>query len=131
LPPTLPLALSDRQEDQRLYQKYFKRDQLPQPLWKYLRAFPKARAAHREIAVKSSVEIQDIDVREEGIRLVFTLGKGQYATTFLSHMFNLVTGVDATRDNRFRYVDVSTANTETVAYFKEILQTSGTPGEEV
>lgn len=130
LPETFALALSDKAEDRTLYQQQMRRDGLPQPLWKHLRAFPQARAAHRTIQVKSSVDIHDISVCNEGIKLCFTLGKGQYATTFLSHLFNLVAGVDPKTETRFSLESVSKTYPSTEEYFRATLQGDAVVAEE-
>lgn len=125
VPDKLPLPFSNETRDVMLYKKFFERDKLPRPLWQYLRPFPQARASHREIEAKSYVDVHDIHVQDEGIRFSFTLQKGQYATTFFSHLFNLVSAVDPDTDNRFSFAEVSNIPPATYHYFAPILAMVG------
>jgi len=56
------------------------------------RSLPTLRFMHREASTMEKVFEVKYGTHDEGAVVQFSLGKGQYATTFLSHLFNLVGG---------------------------------------
>jgi TruD family tRNA pseudouridine synthase len=130
VPAHLPLPLSHEFQDLLLYKKFFEKEGMYPPPWKNLRPFPKIRTAHREVFVKPKVTIHMADVCPEGIRFSFSLDKGQYATTFLSHVFNLVSGVDPETENRFILNHVQSLSQKTYEYFKDSLEGTAAVVEE-
>ena len=92
LPSELPLLLSDDKKDMDLYENMLKAIELYPFTGKFLRPFSIIRFMKRLVPTKDIPEIHGAEVTDEGVVLSFSLGKGQYATTFLAHLFNLVSG---------------------------------------
>jgi TruD family tRNA pseudouridine synthase len=91
-PHILPLVFSFDREDVATYQEYLKALGIyPLPV-ENLRPFPNVRLAHRTVETMEKTKVENITFRDEGVYLSFELGNGEYATTFLSHLFNLVGG---------------------------------------
>lgn len=89
-PENLPTFLSDKKEDIEIYQKLLSGigfDKLPIGVLKDF----KIGLQHREVNTKSPVIIDYIKKEDFGIEIKFTLPKGSYATTFLSHLVTLKT----------------------------------------
>jgi tRNA(Glu) U13 pseudouridine synthase TruD len=92
-PARLPVVLSPSRADWDVYGEMLRELQLyPMPL-ENLRPFPGLQIRHNEIATKDHARLIKGEVVPEGLVLQFELGKGQYATTFLSHIFNLTSGL--------------------------------------
>ncbi len=121
LPETLPLVVSTEREDIAMYRTLLDRDGLFPPRWANLRPFPHIRTSHREVRTRSPIQLHDIDLVDEGVRFSFTLGKGEYATTFLAHLFNLVGGINRETDTAFKWNECSMIDPETRAYFAQVL----------
>lgn len=121
LPDTLPLLISHEREDTAVYRRMLERDNVFPPRWVNLRPFPSIRTNHREVRTKSPVTLHDIDVVNEGVRFTFTLGKGEYATTFLAHLFNLVGGINRETDTEFSWNETSLIDPNTRSYFEPVL----------
>lgn len=93
VPERLPFFLSPKPEDSVLYRPMLENLGLyPVPL-QNLRQFPFIQIRSRSQHTRDHATIRKGEVREEGVLLQFDLAKGQYATTFLSHIFNLTSGV--------------------------------------
>jgi len=92
VPTHIPLFLSQYKEDVDFYKEDLTTLKIFPPNFSNLRPFPSIRLEHREVPTKESVKMHAIEIVPEGVILSFTLGKGDYATTFLSHLFNLVSG---------------------------------------
>jgi TruD family tRNA pseudouridine synthase len=91
-PPTLPFFISPSITDQQCYKDMLELHGLyPVPL-KNLSPFSELTLRARETPTKDRITIHKGEILPEGLLLEFELGKGQYATTFLSHLFNLVSG---------------------------------------
>jgi TruD family tRNA pseudouridine synthase len=90
LPKFLPLFLSNKEEDVLVY-KDLLQDMGLSPLssFKNLRPFPFIRRNHNEVSTTAEVKLHVAEVTPEGIAISFSLGTGCYATSFLSHLFNL------------------------------------------
>jgi TruD family tRNA pseudouridine synthase len=91
-PKELPLLLSDDKRDIDLYTDMLKGIGLYPFTGRCLRPFSIIRFMKRLVPTKDIPELHGASVTDEGVVLSFSLGKGQYATTFLSHLFNLVSG---------------------------------------
>ena len=92
VPKELPLLLSDDKKDMDMYENMLKAIDLYPFTGRFLQPFSIIRFMKRLVPTKDMPEIHNAEVTDEGVILSFSLGKGQYATTFLSHLFNLVSG---------------------------------------
>jgi len=92
-PEKLPLFLSRNPRDFEPYQKFLRQEGLYPPPFDNLRDFPFIQLRQREVETKLKVSIESWKVVKGGVGLRFTLPKGAYATTFLSHLFQLATGL--------------------------------------
>lgn len=92
-PSELPFFLSTKMPEQLVYKDMLARYGLWPVPFENLKPFPfvNLKGGHR-VPTKSRAKILKGDVVKEGLMLEFELNKGQYATTFLSHMFNLISG---------------------------------------
>lgn len=95
LPPkTLPLMLSRDKDDLLLYADLMKESGLfPVPL-ENLRPFRSIQLRHREIQTLEKVSLDFVEILPEGVQLRFILGKGQYATTYLSHAVTIANDIE-------------------------------------
>ncbi len=94
IPNQIPLVLSTKQEDISLYQDHlnfwgldlrsFNRD--------VLQAFDWLKIKSRLVNTRGTAKILNFKAGPDGYILQLELTKGMYATTFLSHIFNLVSG---------------------------------------
>ncbi|MBX4211682.1 MAG: tRNA pseudouridine(13) synthase TruD [Candidatus Yanofskybacteria bacterium] len=89
LPKELPLFLSFKSEDWQPYISYLKELGIYPPQFNNLKPFPFLQLRTRMVATNEHPEIKDAQITDKGILLTFFLQKGEYATTFLSHLFNL------------------------------------------
>ena len=94
VPNNLPFFLSRNQKTWDLYKDFLKEYGLfSMPLvLKNLSPFPFLNIRGKEKETKIFPQILDYKIIPEGVILSFNLPKGCYATTFLSHLFNLVSG---------------------------------------
>lgn len=92
IPKDLPLFLSNDRQDILVYQELLQEINIFPPPFNNLRSFPFIRLNKRTARTKEFAEIHKVEVVDEGIIMSFSLSKGNYATTLLSHFFNLVTG---------------------------------------
>jgi tRNA(Glu) U13 pseudouridine synthase TruD len=92
IPEKLPLFLSLDKNDVITYEESLRALNIFPPPFKNLNDFPNIRPEKRLVNTTEKVKINKIEIVEEGIILSFDLSKGDYATTFLSHLFNLVNG---------------------------------------
>jgi tRNA(Glu) U13 pseudouridine synthase TruD len=127
VPAALPLVVSHDRGDIALYRRMLERDGLFPPNWMHLRPFPSIRTAHREVHTKSKVQLHRVKLVPEGVRCSFILEKGEYATTFLAHLFNLVGGIDRETDTEFSRTEVSHIDPSTRAYFDAVLTKADEP----
>ena len=93
LPETLPLLLSFNKSDWQPYETSLKRDGIYPPPFQNLRPFPFIQMRPRSLPTTDRATILGVEAVEQGLILSFELNKGQYATTFLSHLFNLISGL--------------------------------------
>lgn len=89
LPEEIPLLLSDNWRDWKVYESWLLEDET-QDFQKNLKPFLKFLKLQRRF-VKSKVFPEKIlfKIMPEGTALSFALGKGSYATTFLSNLFEI------------------------------------------
>ncbi|HEY9584477.1 MAG TPA: tRNA pseudouridine(13) synthase TruD [Candidatus Paceibacterota bacterium] len=92
LPKELPLILSNQTEDLNLYSDSLEEIGLSQQSFKNLRPFPFIRPERRLVSTIEPVEIHKTEITKQGVVISFSLSKGDYATTFLAHLFNLISG---------------------------------------
>ncbi|MDB5266689.1 MAG: tRNA pseudouridine13 synthase [Parcubacteria group bacterium] len=91
-PRTLPLFLSPDKNDWLPYMEDMENVGIFPPNFNTLRSFQRISIMHKEIETKDKPKIHAAEVIAEGIVVNFSLGKGEYATTFLSHFVNLLNG---------------------------------------
>ncbi len=89
-PDEIPLALSREDSDMAVYQKFLEADKVASDFHRNLARFDFIKFAHRTIPAKIKPKIYGFKILPEGLVIDFELGKGSYATTFLSHLFTLV-----------------------------------------
>ncbi len=92
LPVKLPLISSTDQNDWLQYSDFLAKDGISKMPTNALKPFPFIQWKKRDINTKEAVQIHNVKTIKEGIVLSFTLPKGCYATSFLSHLFELVSG---------------------------------------
>lgn len=94
LPPKLPLILSPEKKDWLFYEELLKTAGIFSITFalKNLRPFPKIYLRRRDQNTIENVEVLRWKIIPEGVILNFNLAKGCYATTFLSHLFDLISG---------------------------------------
>jgi TruD family tRNA pseudouridine synthase len=95
LPPeTLPLMLSRDKNDLLPYAELMKQSGLFPPPLENLRPFRSIQLRHRDIQTLEKVSLDFVEILPEGMRLRFILGKGQYATTYLSHAVTIANDIE-------------------------------------
>lgn len=128
-PRNLPFFLSNNPRDVDVYKNILSNyDIYPVP-FQNLRRFPQIQIRSRLVPTQDLVEIHKAELVDEGILLQFSLGKGQYATTFLSHLFNLLSGVPPENISKER-IDGGgnlgeTNLKETIALFEKVIRPKG------
>jgi len=90
VPERLPLILSKDKNDWIEYYDFLKEDGISTLPLNNLKPFPHIQWKKRLIKTKETVQIHNIKVIPEGVILSFSLPKACYATTFLSHLFYLI-----------------------------------------
>lgn len=88
-PEFLPLYL-DTFNSRGVYDNLMKDLQLSVTDLRNLLQLPFIQAPKKPIITRQAVTVEKAEIISEGIVLKFFLPKGEYATTFLSHMFNLI-----------------------------------------
>ena len=88
---TLPLVLSRETKDWLPYNKILEEnDFLPVPL-EGLRPFEFLLSKSRSVEVKSNAKLHKLQkINESSFEISFSLNKGEYATTYMSHIFVLI-----------------------------------------
>lgn len=92
IPPDLPLVLSHDREDQEIYREFLEKDNTVNFLGN-LKPFYFIRPAKRKVFTLIKPLIHAYQVTEEGVVISFSLAKASYATTFLSYLFTLTSGL--------------------------------------
>jgi TruD family tRNA pseudouridine synthase len=93
VPEELPLFLSRDPKDWDYYRDFLDRMRIWPPPFENLRPFPAVQIRKNMIKTKEKIIFHKLQHVPEGIILSFSLPKGVYATTFLAHIFQLVSGV--------------------------------------
>lgn len=136
LPNKIPLFLSRLEKDWGFYRNQLNALKLSPPPFENLRPFPYLVPMHREVPTKDRAIIHGYKRLPEGIAISFTLGKGSYATTFLSHLFNLVSSTkpDWVKNAPLDFYEAlhGQSPTDTLTYFRPITDalTQNALGEE-
>jgi TruD family tRNA pseudouridine synthase len=91
-PEQLPFFMSRDKEAWEPYKDMLMALSIYPPPFQNLKPFPQVLLKTRFAPTKDHAQIGKAEVLDEGVALQFELGKGQYATTFLSHLFNLAGG---------------------------------------
>ncbi|MFC1629813.1 tRNA pseudouridine(13) synthase TruD [Patescibacteria group bacterium] len=104
-PQKIPLILSRDENDWLFYKDFLLKNKIFSVPFRNLKPFPYIQWKKREIKTKEKVKIHQVKVIPEGIILNFSLPKAAYATTFLSHLFQLVSG-HPPRDISSHLVDI-------------------------
>lgn len=89
-PEQLPLFLDYQNSSGELYKDIAQSLQISDNDSVNLRRLPFIQRPKRPIATREIVKIESAEIIDAGIVLKFFLPKGEYATTFLSHIFNLI-----------------------------------------
>jgi TruD family tRNA pseudouridine synthase len=121
VPRELPTILSPDRNDTALYRKLFEAEGVWPPTWPSLRDFPHIQRRRQTTPTTIPVTFSSVDVVPEGIKLQFTLQKGGYATTFLSHLFNLRGGSLPATPGEYSFTDAAILPEGTRAYFAPVL----------
>jgi len=95
-----------------------------------LRRLPFIQAPRKPIKTKELIKIDKAEILESGIVFKFFLPKGEYATTFLSHLFNLIADkptIDINQDTIDTKSILEEGNfAETLDYFKPVIFSKST-----
>ncbi len=127
LPKELPLFLSFDRKDLEPYRNILEDNHMYPPPFRNLKPFPAIRLMHRTVDTKVDAKMHSVKITNEGVALSFTLDKGQYATTFLAHLFVLLSGKppeeipDIVVDTKSLLGEGSSESA--IEFFKEVLHT--------
>ncbi len=125
VPERLPMFLNHVQAHWKMYEQELKDLDIYPPPIHNLRPFP-LRLASPLIETRDYPEVKNIKVVPEGVIIQFTLQKGSYATTFLSHLFNLMGGKPtetlAREEINIKEILGNKDFTETLETFSEIIK---------
>lgn len=97
IPSQLPLLLSDDRKDVEIYSQELKAANLYPFTRDFIKPFKNIIFQKRLVPTKSRAELYGAEIIDEGLVISFSLGKGEYATTLLSHLFNLTYGRQETK----------------------------------
>ena len=89
-PPTLPLFLDPGNSSGPTYQDLMRTLRISVQDFRNLRCLPSIQPPRKPVATREPVKVEKAEILDSGIVLKFFLPKGEYATTFLSHLFNLI-----------------------------------------
>ena len=92
VPFSLPLALSGDPRAKEFYGAFFEAHDIKHP-FPALRNFPHIQRPEKDIEVLKKFTLHGVRVIDGGVILDFFLEKASYATTFLSHIFTLSSGL--------------------------------------
>ncbi len=125
LPPkTLPVVLSTDKNDLLPYIEMLEEDEIFPPPTQNLRHFRSIQMKHREVKTFEKVNLDIVEATKEGIRLRFSLGKGQYATTYLAHAVTLANNIE--RNHEEEKAIVPSEYEEVLKRFTETNRARGT-----
>lgn len=92
VPKVLPTYTSDLPEDWQVYKDFATRLDIFPFDYKVLKLFPFVIVRHNDIQTIGNAYVHSIEEFDRHIKIVFDLDTGAYATTFLSHFFNIISG---------------------------------------
>lgn len=125
IPDLFPLILSDKEKDWIFYKDLLAKNGIHSIPFYSLKHFPDIQLRTREIPTKIDVKILNYKIIPEGVILDFILPKGAYATTFLAHIFNLVSGLPPENISMFSIDTKGTLGKnsleETLNKFKDVI----------
>lgn len=128
-PEKLPFFLSRDRADYGPYKQLLEKAGVYPPPFQNLKPFPQVMMRSRETPTQSHVDFRKAELTKEGIVFEFDLDKGQYATTMLSHLFNLVSGLPPTQFSKERIdskaILKETSISTTIERFKDVIQPKG------
>ena len=122
VPTELPTILSPSRDDTATYRHLFEVEGVWPPTWPSLREFPHIQRRRQTVPTTIPVVFEKVDVVPAGIVLQFTLQKGGYATTFLSHLFNLRGGTLPAGEGEFSLEDSAVIPQATRDYFAPVIE---------
>lgn len=94
LPEFFNLILSKDENDWKSYREFLEEDGISSLSFKNLKPFSSyIQLMKRQVKTKEMAEIHKVEFIPEGVVLSFTLPRACYATTFLSHFFQLSSGL--------------------------------------
>ncbi len=91
-PDELPLILSRERRDHEPYRDMLEGLGVYPLSFEALKPFPQVLIKSRTVPTRDKATVRKAEVVDDGVVLQFELGKGQYATTFLAHLFTLTAG---------------------------------------
>jgi len=125
IPEKLPLMLSTEKQDVDLYRPLLESIKYYPLRLANLKPFPHIRPAQRFLQTVDRVDINAYHVIPEGVVISFSLAKGEYATTMLAHLFNIISGTAPTSISHKAINSVSIIGRNsihsTLEFFKESL----------
>ncbi len=89
-PPFLPLFLDPSNSSNHIYDDLMKTYSVSVQDFRNLDHLPSLQTPKKPIKTREQIAIEKADILDSGIALKFFLPKGEYATTFLAHLFNLI-----------------------------------------
>ena len=124
-PEMLPLLFDSRNDSIPVYKDIMESLGISLADFRNLRRLPFIQPPRRPLATRELVQLEKAEIIEEGIVLQFFLPKGEYATTFLSHLFNIISDRPPIEINEMS-VDTKTAigdgeAASTIAYFESVI----------
>jgi len=91
-PDELPLIMSRERRDHEPYRDMLEGLGVYPLSFEALKPFPQVQLKNRMTPTRDKAVVRKAEVVDDGVVLQFELGKGQYATTFLAHLFTLTAG---------------------------------------
>lgn len=92
LPDTLPMFMNPKESDSATYKEFASELGIYPLDTKSLNVFPFLNSKNNYISTISFADVIKFEEHDNRIRIIFDLETGSYATTFISHFFDLVSG---------------------------------------
>jgi len=92
IPNTLPMYMNQRDADYSMYKEFATNLNIYPPNNKILKAFPFLNFKNNYVKTLGSATVLKFEEKENYIKIVFDLETGSYATSFLAHFFNIISG---------------------------------------
>jgi hypothetical protein len=80
-------------EDIKVYMDLLKQSNIHSSVFDRVKYWGEMRLAKRQVATKARIKVYGAKFVKEGAIISFSLDKGQYATTFLAHLFKVISGM--------------------------------------